>query len=61
MKSPAGFTMSRSFCQANPVSVTLRRFRVKMFSLVAGPLSAEGVTGSLEVSFPLRCGHFGPQ
>lgn len=37
-KSPVGFSMSGSFCQADPSSVTLR-LQVKMFSLVSGLLS----------------------
>lgn len=41
MKSPIGFSMSGSFCQANPTSVT-KRVKVKMFSLVSGLLSAGG-------------------
>lgn len=45
--------MSRSFRLANPFGVTLGDS--KMFSLVSGLRRAEGVAGSLEVCFALRC------
>ena len=60
MKSPVGFAMSGSFCQANAPRVTLR-VRVKIFSLVSGLLSVEGATGSLEKTcFALRLSHSRP-